>query len=63
METIAGDYDPDAVLARAEHIGERLREILREADRKGEAPFRVADAMALEKLEAARVARRQADLP
>ncbi len=60
---IAGDYDPDAVLERAERIGERLREILCQAQIKGEAPFRVADAMAHEKLEAARAGRRLAAVP
>jgi leucine dehydrogenase len=60
---IAGDYDADVVLERAEKIGERLREILCEAKRKGEAPFRVADAMAREKLEAARAAQSQAAAP
>jgi leucine dehydrogenase len=51
---IAGDYDPDVVLERVERIGERLRGILCEAQIRGEAPFRVADAMARAKLEAAR---------
>jgi glutamate dehydrogenase/leucine dehydrogenase len=60
---IAGDYDPDAVLERAEHIGEQLREILREARIRDEAPFRKADAMAREKLEAARASRRRTAVP
>ncbi|HEY5658006.1 MAG TPA: Glu/Leu/Phe/Val dehydrogenase dimerization domain-containing protein [Myxococcota bacterium] len=60
---IAGDYDPDVVLEHVERIGERLRGILREAQIKGEAPFRVADAMAREKLEAARAARHATDAP
>jgi leucine dehydrogenase len=60
---IAGDYDPDVVRERVGRIGERLRGILCEARVRGEAPFRVADALARAKLEAARAARRQPDAP
>ena len=60
---IAGDYDPDVVLERVERIGERLRDILCEAQLKGEAPFRVADAMAHEKIEVARAACRRDGAP
>ena len=60
---IAGDYDPDVVLERVERIGARLRDILCEAQLNGEAPFRVADAMAREKLEVARAACRWAGAP
>jgi leucine dehydrogenase len=60
---IAGDYDPDVVLERVERIGTRLGDILCEAQIKGEAPFRVADAMAREKLEVARAACRRAGAP
>jgi hypothetical protein len=43
--------------------GTRLRDILCEAQINGEAPFRVADAMAREKLEVARAAGRRAGAP
>jgi leucine dehydrogenase len=55
---LSGEYEPDVVMDRVEAIGERLRGILVAAETKGQAPFRVADAMAREKIEVARAARR-----
>jgi leucine dehydrogenase len=57
---ISGEYEPDVVMERIQGIGERLRGILVEADSKGEPPVRVADALAREKIEAARAARHSA---
>jgi leucine dehydrogenase len=49
---LAGDYEPDSVLEQITAIGHRLRRILDAAADKGIPPFRVADAMAREKLAA-----------
>ncbi|MDH3519814.1 MAG: amino acid dehydrogenase [Myxococcales bacterium] len=58
---LAGDYEPDAVMESIAAIAERLRGILREADAKGVAPFRIADARVREKLDAARLGRSAPD--
>jgi len=55
-----GEADEDGVLARVKGIGERVAELLAEAQRRGEAPHAVADRIAEERLAAARASRQGA---